>query len=134
MSGKYDDVIQMQHHQSDHRPHMPLSERAAQFMPFAALTGYDAAIAEAGRLTEAFHELDEHEKMLLDATLSLLEKERELRPEVTILHFVPDDAKEGGAYVKTKGRYLKTDPQRRVIVLEDGITIELDEIADIRRG
>ena len=132
---KYDDIINLPHHQSSGRPHMPVSERAAQFSPFAALTGYEAAIAEAGRLTESFREMDEGEKEKLDEALSFLEENRERRPEVILQHFVPDLVKEGGAYVETAGRYLKLDPQAKAMVLldENGekVSVELERVAKI---
>lgn len=130
MSGKYDDIIDLEHHQSDRRPHMPVSERAAQFMPFAALTGYDAAIAEAGRLTEHFREMDESEKVILDETLRRI-RESEVRPEIIVERFVPDLVKEGGAYVETEGRFLKVDAAQRELVLEGGERIELEKIVKI---
>lgn len=131
MSGKYDDIINLPHHQSSRRPPMSLQSRAAQFSPFAALTGYEAAIEEAGRLTEQFREQDESAKAVLDAKLQILQEQRERRPEVSILHFVPDLVKEGGRYVETAGNFLKVDDKARVIVLEQGKKIELDRIADI---
>lgn len=134
--GKYDDIINLPHHQSDRRPHMPVTERAAQFSPFAALTGYEAAINEAGRLTEAFRELDEDEKEKLDKTLRRLQENRERKPETYVLYFEPDPLKEGGAYVEVTGRFVKVDRSERVLVLEEegfGIRrIEISRIADIQ--
>lgn len=134
----YEDIMELPHHQSSRRPHMPLNERAAQFSPFAALTGYEAAITEAGRLTESFRELDENEKAALDEMLQYLRKNKEARPEITILHFVPDEVKEGGAYVETAGRFLKLQVTGRELVLETGegkdreqSRISLDHIAGI---
>ncbi len=135
---KYEDMINMPHHQSSRRPHMPLRERAAQFSPFAALTGYEAAITEAGRLTESFRELDENEKAALDEMLQYLQKNKEAHPEIVISHFIPDEVKEGGAYVETAGRFLKLQVTGREIVLETGegngreqSRISLDHIAGI---
>lgn len=130
MGGKYDDIMDLPHHQSNRRPHMPVAERAAQFMPFAALTGYDAAIAEAGRQTERFREMDESEKILLDDTLRRI-RESEVRPEIVVERFVPDLVKEGGAYVETAGRFLKVDAAQRELLLEGGERIELDKIVKI---
>ena len=131
-SHKYDDMIDLPHHQSTRRPHMPLSERAAQFSPFAALTGYEAAITEAGRLTESFREMDESEKQLLDEMLWFLEENRANAPEIAVLHFVPDERKEGGSYVETSGRYLKVDRATKEIVLVGGERISMDGILRIR--
>ena len=110
---------------------MPLSERAAQFMPFAALTGYDAAIAEAGRQTEEFREMDESEKAVLDETLRALEERKEERPEIKATYFVPDPVKDGGAYVEVTGKFVKVDRIKRVMLLEGGTRIPLDEITRI---
>lgn len=132
---KYEDLMDLPHHQSDRRPHMPMNERAAQFSPFAALTGYEAAIAEAGRLTEAFRELDENEMEKLDRTLRLLREKGEGKSEISVLHFVPDLLKEGGAYVESTGTFIKVDPNEKVLVLKEKddemIRIELARIADI---
>jgi len=130
--GKYDDIINLPHHQSDHRPHMSLHDRAAQFSPFAALTGYEAAIEEAGRLTEGFREIDEGEKAALDETLSFLEAHKAEQPVIEVLHFVPDEKKAGGSYVETKGAYCKLDRSSKEIVLADGERIALYNIAEIR--
>ena len=132
MDGKYDDIINLPHYQSSRRPHMPASERAAQFMPFAALTGYDAAIAEAGRRTEEFREVDESEKAVLDETMHYLQTRGEDRPMITVRHFVPDLLKEGGAYVETTGRFIKANRIKKVLVLENGIEIEIDKITGIQ--
>ena len=129
--GKYADILDLPHHQSSRRPRMPLSERAAQFMPFAALTGYDAAIAEAGRLTEEFREMDESEKAGLDETLRMLEERKGERPEIKTTYFVPDPVKDGGAYVEVTGNFVKVDRAKRVMLLEGGTRIPLDEITRI---
>lgn len=97
---------------------MSMVGRAAQFAPFAALTGYDDVIAEEGRLTDAFHEMDESEKAKLDAMLLWLQAKRESHPEVKVLYFIPDQTKEGGSYEEAEGRFLKVDPYKRELVLE----------------
>ena len=130
--GKYDDIINLPHHQSDHRPHMSLHDRAAQFSPFAALVGYEAAIEEAGRLTEGFREIDEGEKAALDETLSFLEAHKESRQEIKVLHFIPDERKAGGSYVETTGEFWKVDRSAKEMVLSDGVRIPLGGIAEIR--
>ena len=114
---KYDDIINLPHHQSDKRPHMPLLDRAAQFAPFAALTGYEDVIDEAGRLTDAFREMDESEKAKLDGILKYLEMRRKEHLWVKVLHFVPDAMKDGGSYLETTGRYLRVDAQKRELIL-----------------
>lgn len=133
--GKYDDILGLPHHQSDRRPHMSLQNRAAQFSPFAALTGYEAAISEAGRLTDSFHELSEEVKAILDGKLQLLEEKREERPETTLRYFQPDDRKAGGEYLEVTGRFRRVDAQRGTVqLLTEGemLEIPLSQVADIR--
>ena len=95
---KYDDIIDLPCHVLRNRPHMPILDRAAQFSPFAALSGDDSAVKEAMRLTEEQVDLDEDSKEALDQKLALLKECLNERPEVTITFFRPDDKKEGGAY------------------------------------
>ncbi|MBP5282507.1 MAG: hypothetical protein J6Z22_08400 [Lachnospiraceae bacterium] len=116
---KYEDIIDLPHHQSDRRAHMSRINRAAQFAPFAALTGYDDVIAEEGRLTDAFREMDESEKAKLDQVLRYLQAKQEEGPLVKVLYFLPDALKEGGSYVEAIGRFLKVDTYKRELVLEE---------------
>lgn len=132
MSSKYEDMLDLPHHQSDHRPHMSMHDRAAQFSPFAALTGHEAAIQEAGRLTEEFREPDENQKAMLDGKLQLLQENQAKAPEVVICCFVPDDWKKGGAYVEIRGRFRRVDQMTRSVLLEDGQKILLERIQDIQ--
>lgn len=90
---RYDDIIHLPHHQSQVHPHMSLSDRAAQFSPFAALTGYDDAVQETARLTESRIELDENARVLLDERLRLLQINLEEHPFVTFTYFIPDSRK-----------------------------------------
>ena len=103
MSDKYDDIIHLPHHVSKTRPQMPALDRAAQFAPFAALTGHGAAIAEAGRLTEQKRELAEHEQAALNEALGRIQEQSGKHPIVTILYFMPDERKAGGAYLSATG-------------------------------
>ena len=128
---KYDDIINLPHHVSTKRPQMPMSDRAAQFSPFAALTGYDAAIKETARLTDWKIELDEDAKAVLDMKQAYLMEIIEEHPEVTITHFVPDKYKDGGSYV-TATKYIKRiDEHNRLIYLTDNSFISMDDIIDI---
>lgn len=131
MSGKYDDILNLPHHVSASRPHMPAADRAAQFAPFAALTGYDAAVRETARQTDARLELDECEKEALNDKLRVLDEHLENAPEVTVTYFRPDDRKAGGAYVTVSGAVRKIDGYARVVVLADGGRIPIDEIAGL---
>ena len=128
---RYDDIIRLPHHVSAVHPPMPRSGRAAQFSPFAALSGYDAAILEAGRLTEPSPELDEERKAQLDATLRQLLERVEEGPEAAVTWFRPDLKKEGGHYRHARGRVRKWDTEARVLLLEDGTAVPIDRITEL---
>lgn len=128
---QYDDIIDLPHHVSATRPRMSMIDRAAQFSPFAALTGYDAAIKETGRLTDQRIELTEDSRAALDRKQQVLMDNLANRPEVSVTYFVPDERKAGGAYVTVTGRVKKVDDYQRLLLLTDGIKIPLDEILDI---
>ena len=123
----YEDILHLPHHVSPTRAKMSMIERAAQFAPFAALTGYDAAIKETARLTGQRTELDETEKLALDQKLQQLLTLLPLRPIVRITYFVADDRKEGGEYVTTEGSLQKIDFYSRS-VLVDGFRISIDDV------
>ena len=128
---KYDDIIDLPHHVSATRPRMSMIDRAAQFSPFAALTGYDAAIKETGRLTDERIELSEESRAALDRKQQLLLDNLADCPEVSVTYFVPDERKSGGAYVAVTGRVKKVDMFERLLILTNGIKIPLDEILDM---
>lgn len=129
MSGRYDEIIHLPHHVSTVHPQMPLADRAAQFSPFAALTGYDAAVAEAGRLTCRRAELTESETETLNHRLTLLQEHLAEGPAVSITYFQPDERKDGGAYVRVSGVVKKVDAYQRTVVFTDKTAIPIDEIA-----
>ena len=129
--GKYDDIINLPHHVSPTRPQMSMIDRAAQFSPFAALTGYDAAIKETGRLTDAKVEIGDEERDVLDRKQQYLQEIIADRPEITIAYFVPDEKKAGGSYTSHTGNLKRIDYYERLFVLTDGTKIPLDEIVDI---
>lgn len=128
---EYDDIIDLPHHVSATRPRMSMIDRAAQFSPFAALTGYDAAIKETGRLTDERIELSEERRAALDRKQQILLDNLADQPEVSVTYFVPDERKSGGAYVTVTGRVKKVDDYQRLLVLTDGTKIPLDEILDM---
>ncbi len=125
---RYDDIIKLPHHTSPTRPRMSLHDRAAQFSPFAALTGHDAAIKETARLTDGFIELDEYEKLALDERMRDIQMHLAEQPEVTITYFEPDIRKEGGKYIKAAGRVKKIDEYEKCITMLDGSRILIDKI------
>ena len=132
MNNRYDEIMGLPHHVSKTRPQMPMSDRAAQFAPFAALTGYDSAIKETGRLTDERIELDEEALTALDRKYQLLMDTLDDAPEVTITYFQPDERKAGGQYVSATGTVKKVDTFGRRILLQDGTRIPLDNIYDLR--
>lgn len=126
--GRYDDIINLPHHVSTKHPHMAPIDRAAQFSPFAALTGHDEAIKETARLTDERMELDENRKELLDARLQLLREHLGEKPTVTFTFFEPDERKSGGAYVTVTGSVKKIEEYENKIILEEGAAIFIDDI------
>lgn len=131
MINQYEDIIHLPHHVSKTRPQMSMTERAAQFSPFAALTGYDAAIKETGRLTDEKTELGDEEKDLLNRKQQFLTSILRDRPEITVTYFVPDERKSGGAYVTTTGKLRRIDEVERFLVMTNGQKILLDDIANM---
>ena len=132
MSGPYDDIIELPHPTSTKHPRMSISDRAAIFSPFAALTGHAAAIQETARLTDRRIELDEDTRTELDRRQAILLEHIGEQPEVTITWFCPDEKKSGGAYVVTVGRLKRVDDTAGTLRLADGMTIALDEIVDLQ--
>ena len=131
MTRTYDDIINLPHHVSTTRPHMTAIDRAAQFSPFAALTGYDAAIKETARLTDERVKLDEYMKDALSDRLQIIADRIKEYPEIAITYFQPDAKKNGGVYVTAISKAKKIDEYERVIVMTDGTAIPIDEIISI---
>ena len=131
MKTPYDDIIRQQHHVSQNHPQMPLRERAAQFAPFAALTGYEAAVGETARLTTERRDLDAQEAAELNRRLTDLAARLKDRPKVTIEYFVPDDRKAGGAYVTVTGRVRNISVAERLLVMEDGTVIPIEDVDSV---
>lgn len=131
MTKGYDDIINLSHHVSATHPHMSASDRAAQFAPFAALTGYEAAVKETARLTDERVELDENMKEALSYRLQIIADRIKEYPEIRITYFQPDAKKNGGAYVTAVSSAKKIDEYERVVVMIDGTTIPIDEIISI---
>ena len=131
---RYDDIINLPHHVSTNRPRMSMHDRAAQFAPFAALVGYDDAVAETARLTESRPELDEQEQRELNARLCELADHIQDHPEVRIRYFVPDERKSGGAIVEVSGVIKKMVAADGTIVLTDGTVIPICDLLNIARS
>lgn len=134
---KYDDIINLPHHVSVRHPQMSLIDRAAQFSPFAALTGHDAAIKEAQRLTDEWVELDENRKELLDEKLQMIRESLsggmggQGLPEILFTYFQPDEKKSGGAYLSVQGKVKKIDEYGHQVIMEDGTVLTIEHIVDI---
>ena len=128
---KYQDILYMDRPVSKKHKPMPLENRAAQFAPFAALTGYDDAVSETSRLTESRIELSEEKKAELDQALSELNSIISSQPKATITYFVPDEVKTGGEYVTISANVRKIDSVSRTIILMDKSTIAIDDIISI---
>lgn len=124
----YDDIINLPHPTSAKHPRMSLYDRAAQFSPFAALTGYDDAIAETARLTDRRIELSETDMDRLNLKWQLVMEHISERPAVTIIYFVPDSKKEGGKYVSVSGCVKKIDEYEQTVTMTDGRKISLPEV------
>ena len=131
MNEKYSDIIHLPHPISEKHPRMPMLDRAAQFSPFAALTGYEEAIYETGRLTEEKTELGEEEKAILDRKQRLLLEKLDEFPALTVTYFVPDEKKSGGRYVTKTGNLKRIDLIQRWMLLTDGTKIPLENVKNI---
>ncbi len=131
MTDNYDDLLNLSHPTSKTHPRMSRLDRAAQFSPFAALTGYDDAVKETARLTDRRIELDEDKLAVLDERLRLVLAWEDDPPLVSVTWFQPDRRKEGGTYVTTQGHIRKVDELKRVLVMEDGSKIPVDDIVDL---
>lgn len=129
--GEYDDIICLPHYRSKKRNSMSLYDRAAQFSPFAALTGFESAIEETGRLTDQRTELEEYGKSQLDQALLQLQNLLPLHPHVTLTYFLPDERKSGGAYTSVCGQIKKIDSYHQVITMTDGADIPLSDVIRI---
>ena len=128
---KYDDIIHLPRPSSGRRAKMSNYDRAAQISPFAALTGFEAAIQETGRLTDSRIELDEGGKQLLDEQMNAVLEVLDTQPEVTVTWFRYDERKAGGAYIRTSGHVKKIDTYTGRILFTEGETIPLGEVISI---
>ena len=128
---KYADIIDLPHHQSDTRPKMSNYDRAAQFSPFAALTGHADSIKETARLTDEYSEPSEEMKAIMNEKILFLMEQLENQPEITITFFKPDEKKQGGAYITITGVVKKIKTYERQIQMTTGDLIPIDMIFGI---
>ena len=138
MTGPYDDIINLPHPTSAKHPRMPLSDRAAQFAPFAAqfapfaaLSDHSAALAETARLTDQRMELDKDARAALDLKQQLLLERIKERPEITVTWFQPDAKKDGGRYIVSTGRLKRIHEADQVLILADGLRIPIGDIVEL---
>lgn len=131
MNNEYDDIINLPHHISTKHPQMSLEARAAQFAPFAALTGYEDEVKETARITNERIELDEEAKRILDNKIQMILEQLSSRFNVSFTYFIPDERKNGGRYEVISGIVKRIDDYKQVIVLEDKTEIPINEIVDI---
>ncbi len=129
---RYDDIINLPHHVSTKRKAMSLSERSAQFAPFAALTGHDAAVKEIARLTEGKHELSEEQLDIISVKLNILKSFLPNSPIVEITYFKEDERKTGGEYLTIVGNVFRILENEKLVIMEDKSKINLDDIDDIK--
>lgn len=132
VSHKYDDIINLPHHVSKKHPQMSLHDRAAQFSPFAALTGHKAAINETARLTDEKQILNEDVIAKLNEQLNFIKENISTNPIVTITYFVPDDRKSGGAYISNTGVVKKINEYNHTVVLTDKTVIPIEQISEMQ--
>ena len=131
MTDNYDDIIHLPRHVSKRHPQMSLYNRAAQFAPFAALTGYGAAIAETARQTSPKIEMMEDDRQLMDRKLSILSSHLEEEPNISITFFQPDGRKAGGHYLTTTGIVKSIRTNERIIIMKDRKKISIDAIVGL---
>lgn len=131
MENKYDDIINLPHHQSATRLHMSNYDRAAQFSPFAALTGYDDAVVETARITDNKIELDEYGLDKLNEKLNVIQHSLKEEPEVSITYFVADKNKSGGCYKTLKGAVKRIYEYEQLILMKEGTKIPIEDVLEI---
>lgn len=128
---KYDDIINLEHPTSKRHPRMSAMDRAAQFAPFSALTGYDDMVVERARITGSRMELDDMQKMALDESMTYVLEHLSERPQVKITWFIKDARKSGGRYQEIKDAVQNVEVPNRMIILRNGLKIPMDDILEI---
>ena len=128
----YDDILSMKRPEPRFHHRMPMADRAAQFAPFAALTGFSEVIHEAGRTTDEKKMLDDREKERINRKLVFLQSKIMMQPFVIVKFFVPDRKKEGGSYLTISGNLKKIDTYEKCIAFSNGLKINFEDIFEIR--
>lgn len=131
MKNPYEDIINLPHHMSSKHPHMSRYDRAAQFSPFAALTGHDDAVNEAARITDERLDLDDYIKADLNERLCIIQEYIKDKPDVLLVYFQEDNLKDGGTYLTATGCIKKIDEYDELVVMEDGNAISINDIVNI---
>ena len=131
MNHAYDDIIRLPHPTSRKHPRMSMEERAAQFAPFAALTGFGGVIRETGRLTDKQVELGESDQVELERVLTLLDSQEEEHPMIKVTYFLPDTYKEGGTYVTVTGHLKRIDQVEGALLLWEGVRVPIQDIRSV---
>ena len=131
-NGNYDDIIDRPHHVSERHPQLSKASYAAQFSPFAALTGYEGIVSEAARLTDERVELGETEMSILSAKIQIIGDHIKEQPEIELTYFVKDKKKTGGAYLQKTACIKRIDDVERIIHFTDGTNLPIDDITDMR--
>lgn len=131
MSGKYDDIINLPHHVSETHPHMSMRNRAAQFSPFAALSGHSDAIHETARYTDDFQGVDESNVEALNQKIAMILDKINEHPQITVTYFKPDEKKEGGSYTLKTGNIKRVDDYEHVLQFTDNEEIPIQSIFNI---
>lgn len=129
--GYYADMLDLPHPTSSRHPRMPIIDRAAQFAPFAALTGYDDAIEETARLTDEMLRMTEDQREQLDRRQQLLLASIDRMPKVEVTYFLPDARKTGGSYRTVRGTLERIDEIERILYLSGGHRIPLDAVCNL---
>lgn len=131
LKGPYDDIIHLPHPVSTKHPQMSAADRAAQFSPFAALTGHDDAIKEMARLTDQRIELDEEKKSRLDGKLRMIQEMLLEQPEILVTYFQADSRKSGGSYLTVKGYAKKVNAYDQILIMANGLQIPIEDIYEL---
>lgn len=131
MKDNYEDIIYLPHYEPKNYPRMSSNNRASQFAPFSALTGYEEQVKETARLTNKRMEIDEGLKNVLNNKLQVIQMNIKSNPEITIVYFVPDKKKSGGTYISITGNVKKIDTIKELIIMRDNTKIPMNDILSI---